>query len=100
MSRPSPLAQTVAALGRHDLTVMDTGTDAEVLLRQAFKEKPGPKPAGSSSNNVTETVRGNRRDYTLERLERERPDLRALAAAAPPLDRLDLDLAAMTGKRR
>ena len=55
MSRPSPLAQTIAALGRHDLTVMDTDTYAQ---------------------------------------------LRALAAAAPPLDRLDLDLAAMTGKRR
>lgn len=53
--RPSPLAQTIAALGRHNLTVMDSEQYA---------------------------------------------DLCALAAEAPPLDRLDLDLAAMTGRRR
>lgn len=53
--RPSTLAQTIAALGRHNLIVMDASQYA---------------------------------------------DLCALAAEAPPLDRLDLDLAAMTGRRR
>ena len=51
------------------------GTDAEVPLRQAFLGKRGPKPADSSRNNVTETVTGNRRDYTLDRLQRDAPEL-------------------------
>lgn len=50
-------------------------TVAEVPVRNALKGKSGPKPGDSSRNNVTGTVTGNRRDYTLERLERERPDL-------------------------
>jgi hypothetical protein len=50
---------------------------AVVKMRKLLKGKPGPKPVDNSDNNVTRTVTGNRRDYTLERLERERPDLRA-----------------------
>lgn len=50
---------------------------AVVKMRGLLKGKPGPKPVGNSGNNIIRTVTGTRRDYTLERLERERPDLRA-----------------------
>ena len=55
--------------------------DAVVKMRELLKGKTGPKTVGNSGNNITEigrkTVTGTRRDYTLDRLTRERPDLRA-----------------------
>jgi hypothetical protein len=48
---------------------------AVVKLRKLWKGSTDPRQ--SSTNNVSRaTKQGNRRDYTLERLERERPDLR------------------------
>lgn len=49
-------------------------TVAEVPVRKALKGNTDPRQ--DSTNNVSRaTKQGNRRDYTIERLERERPDL-------------------------
>jgi hypothetical protein len=56
------------------------GTPAELLVRDALKGRPSPGSAGTNQgNNVTPvgrtTVTGNRRDYTLDRLQRDAPEL-------------------------
>jgi hypothetical protein len=60
--------------------ILGDNNDAVVKMRELLKGKTGPKTADNSGNNVTPTgratVTGNRRDYTLDRLTRERPDLR------------------------
>lgn len=49
--------------------------DAEVLYRKAMTA-PAHRTAGSNDNVITSTPKqGNTRAYTLDRLERERPDL-------------------------
>jgi hypothetical protein len=48
---------------------------AVVNMRKLLKLKPGPKPVGSSNNNIIGTKQGTRRDYTLERLQRDAPEL-------------------------
>jgi hypothetical protein len=48
---------------------------AVVKMRNLLKAKPGPKPVGRSGNNITRTFTGTRRDYTLDRLQREAPEL-------------------------
>lgn len=46
--------------------------EAAELLRDALKEKPGPK---SSRNNITRTVSGTGRSYSLQRLHKDAPEL-------------------------
>lgn len=52
---------------------------AVVKMRDLLKAKSGPKTVDNSGNNVTQTgrvtVTGNRRDYTLDRLQRDAPEL-------------------------
>lgn len=48
-------------------------TDAEGPVRKALLGKPGPK--ASSSHNITGTLSGTSRSYTLDRLQREAPQL-------------------------
>jgi hypothetical protein len=47
---------------------------ATALLREALKEKPGPK---SSHNNRMRTRQGTTRSYSLERLRKDAPELHA-----------------------
>jgi hypothetical protein len=54
------------------------GTPAELPLRDALKDKDGPKPA-ELTDNVSKsrtTPTGNSRAYLLDRLARDRPDLK------------------------
>ena len=49
---------------------------AVVKMRTLLKSKPGPKPVGSSTDNISRTTgTGTRRDYTLDRLQRDSPEL-------------------------
>ena len=49
-----------------------------LAARRAMKEKRGPRQ--NYRNNVTETISGNSRAYTLDRLQREHPTLYARGA--------------------
>jgi hypothetical protein len=48
--------------------------EATQLLREALKEKPGPK---SSHDNIMRSRQGTSRPYTLRRLKRDAPELHA-----------------------
>jgi 16S rRNA G966 N2-methylase RsmD len=54
--------------------IVTDDTEAVALLRDALKEKPGPK---SSVNNIHRTTKGTSRSYSLQRLHKDAPQLHA-----------------------
>ena len=48
--------------------------DAVVMLREALKEKPGPKRSG---HNIHRSPKGTSRSYALQRLRQDKPELHA-----------------------
>jgi hypothetical protein len=73
----APPPTGLGAESREQIKRLVAKTDAEIPLRKALKNKPGP----NSRTNRTRTTTGERRAYTLERLWRERPDLAARVEA-------------------
>jgi hypothetical protein len=52
--------------------IVAADNEATELLREALKEKPGPK---SSVDNIHRSSKGTSRSYSLQRLRKDRPDL-------------------------